>query len=204
MNNDDSDTEGRDPRRQSRTRQRRLGLLVGALAALALVAAACGGSSGAKSSSSSGSNNSGSSDREKTLAYSKCMRAHGIEDFPDPDSEGGIGINASPGSNLDPNNPQYQAADKACKHLLPNGGRPQSTSPEQQAERRTAALKYSKCMRNHGIADFPDPNSEGGLEIPSTIDPNNPQFKAADKACKHHLPGGGRGGSTSQSGGEAS
>lgn len=29
------------------------------------------------------------------------------------------------------------------------------------------ALKYSQCMRSHGVADFPDPNTGGGISISS-------------------------------------
>jgi hypothetical protein len=53
------------------------------------------------------------------LSMSQCMRARGIKDFPDPDSHGGIGIASRPGSDLDPNNPQFKAAMAACQHLMP-------------------------------------------------------------------------------------
>jgi hypothetical protein len=56
------------------------------------------------------------------LQYSECMRSHGITDFPDPQSSNGrvgISINAGPGSDLNPDNPQFQAAQKACQKLLP-------------------------------------------------------------------------------------
>jgi hypothetical protein len=60
--------------------------------------------------------------QQEMLAYSTCMRAHAIKDFPDPGlSHGhfGITITATPGSDLDPNNPQFQAAQQACKGDLP-------------------------------------------------------------------------------------
>jgi hypothetical protein len=56
------------------------------------------------------------------LQYSECMRSHGITDFPDPQSSNGrvgISIKAGPGSDLNPNNPQFQAAQKACQKFLP-------------------------------------------------------------------------------------
>jgi len=59
-------------------------------------------------------------------------------------------------------------------------------------------------MRAHGISDFPDPNSQGQLQIKaqpgSDLDPNNPLYKAANKACQHYMPGGGKGGSYSSNG----
>jgi len=150
----------------------------------------------AANSAQSGSNGS---EHEQALAYSKCMRSHGITDFPDPDEHGGLALSANgPDSDLLPTNLQYQAADEACKHLLPNGGQPAPVDPELRAK----TLAYSKCMRAHGIAGFPDPNGDGVLQIEGTpgsdLAPDNPQFHTADKACKHLLPGGGKGGSTTQ------
>jgi hypothetical protein len=60
--------------------------------------------------------------QREMLAFSECMRAHAIKDFPDPGfSHGhfGITITATSGGDLDPNNPQFQAAQKACQGDLP-------------------------------------------------------------------------------------
>jgi hypothetical protein len=128
------------------------------------------------------------------LAFSQCMRQHGITNFPDPGSNGGITVNG--GIGLDPNNPKFLAASEACKSLLPNGGQP---DPAEQAAMQQAALKFSQCMRAHGIADFPDPQfSNGGhgmsIQLPSSIKFNSPQLQAAQKACQALLPkpGGGQ------------
>jgi hypothetical protein len=56
--------------------------------------------------------------QQQMLAFSACMRAHGIKDFPDP-SNGSIRLNSSPGSDLDPNNPTFQKAQQACQKYLP-------------------------------------------------------------------------------------
>jgi hypothetical protein len=54
------------------------------------------------------------------LKVSICMRAHGISDFPDPTAEGiRIPVPKNPGSDLSPNNPRFQAAEKACQSLGP-------------------------------------------------------------------------------------
>jgi len=45
-------------------------------------------------------------------------------------------------------------------------------------------LEYAACMRSHGLADFPDPDSSGGFPMPSDINPNSPQYQAAASACK--------------------
>jgi hypothetical protein len=68
--------------------------------------------------------------QQQLLAFSKCMRAHGITDFPDPQSNGDMGVTAQPGSDLAPNNPQFQSAQRACQSFLPGGaaGPPQTSA----------------------------------------------------------------------------
>jgi hypothetical protein len=61
-----------------------------------------------------------------------------------------------------------------------------SGSPDRSSSADPTA--YSACMRKHGVAKFPDPDSEGVLRLkagPGTgIDPESAQFKAADTACR--------------------
>jgi hypothetical protein len=53
------------------------------------------------------------------------------------------------------------------------------------------ALKYSQCMRSHGITNFPDPTSNGiAINRNSGIDPNSPQFESAERACGAFAPFG--------------
>ncbi|HXK15537.1 MAG TPA: hypothetical protein VNH45_13465 [Gaiellaceae bacterium] len=56
--------------------------------------------------------------QQQMLAFSACMRAHGLKDFPDP-SNGGLRVHVQPGSDLDPNNPTFQKAQQACQGHLP-------------------------------------------------------------------------------------
>src|SRR4051794_14426229 len=175
---------------------RRIARLIPSLLACGVFAAACS-SSGAGgpgvatiSSPRSGTASSGLP-KASALAYSRCMRTHGIKDFPDPDATGGIRLNAHPGSDIDPKNPTYQAADTACKSLLP----PPQAPPKNL---KTQNLKYARCMRAHGISDFPDPQPDGTVQVQaspgSDLDPNNPAFKTANSACKKYRPTGGGGG----------
>jgi hypothetical protein len=181
----------------------RLAFLIGGLLASGLLAAGCS-STGASSppvasisSSASATASASGSERASVLAYSRCMRAHGIKDFPDPGADGGLRLDAHPGSDVDPNSPRYQAADTACKSLLPPPKAPPKNLKAQN-------LKYSKCMRAHGIGDFPDPKPDGTLQIQaspgSDLDPNSALYKAADDACKKYAPGGGAGGGLSSGG----
>ena len=178
-----------------------------------LVLAACGAGSpgvahlggGSSPSASSGSSGSGSS-AHGLEAFSQCMRAHGVAGFPDPGSGGTLAINAN-SLGMDPNSPTFQNAQKACQKDLPNGGQ---VSPSQQAAMEQQALKFSQCMRAHGIANFPDPvfhHGSGGagvsLQLPPGTDPQSPQFQAAQSACQKDLPKPpGGGGLTQGSGGQ--
>jgi hypothetical protein len=105
------------------------------------------------------------------------MRSHGLADFPDPSSSGGIEINSSSG--LDPNSPQFQTAQEACHKYMPG------PSPAQQAQQHQSALKFAACMRANGVPNFPDPQfaPNGGILEPSGVDPNSPSFQAATKKC---------------------
>jgi hypothetical protein len=193
-----NDPCGSGHRGRGRAGLRPAGLLAAALACLTLVAAAC--SSAAKTGTGAGP--AGGSAKHSELAFSRCMRAHGISDFPDPSSQGGIALNGGPGTDLNPGSPRFKAANNACKSLLP----PQKAlSPAQQAAARAQALKYARCMRAHGISDFPDPNGQGGIVLSpkpgGDLDPHNPRFQAANRACQHDLPGKGGSLNTNTSGG---
>jgi hypothetical protein len=123
------------------------------------------------------------------VAYSQCMRDHGIPRFPDPDSAGRLKMDFANGGDLDPNSAQFRAAQTACKSLAP----PQSQDDPQQGQEW---LEFAKCMREHGIANFPDPRPDGRLLLPQngSIDTKSPQWQAADKACKQYAPGAGSSG----------
>jgi hypothetical protein len=64
--------------------------------------------------------------RRQALAFSACMRTHGVPSFPDPQftsGPGGHGVGVrigGPGVNF--NSPQFQSAQSACRNLIPNGG----------------------------------------------------------------------------------
>ena len=123
------------------------------------------------------------------LRYAGCMRSHGLTDFPDPTAGSNglpsFSLDASPTSDLDPQKPQYQAAQKACKNDLPNLG---PTTPAEKATANAAAVTYAECMRSHGEPDFPDPNGQGIIQIKNAtgiLDPNSPQYLQAAKACQN-------------------
>ena len=162
----------------------RIHILIPAVLALAL--AACAGDP------SSGGDNT--ADRETkmqdaALDYARCMREHGV-DMPDPKMDGG-GIRMTSPKGVAPS--KMGAADKACRKYL-EAVKPPEMSEEQQKEFREAALANARCMREHGIENFPDPqfDADGGASIKfgpgSGVDPDDPDFQAAQEDCAGELP----------------
>jgi len=86
-------------------------------AGLALLATACGGSSRVASVSSSPAGGS-----SKYLSFARCMRSHGIRDFPDPvtgsGGHPGFRLQGGSSSDLNSNTPAFQRGAEVCKQLL--------------------------------------------------------------------------------------
>jgi hypothetical protein len=182
--------------------------LATAAVAVATLLVACGGGSDgsgvaslpSQTSGAPGSSPSGASGGDP-LAYSRCMRAHGVENFPDPNSKGEIQLNATPGNGLGPDDPQMQAATKACQSLMPG------PSDAERQRLYESGLKFARCMRSHGV-QMPDPQPPSAGGVPDTQsssrpsqggsgpstegsgpDPNSPQFQPALEACRHLISG---------------
>jgi hypothetical protein len=61
---------------------------------------------------------------QQQLAYSECMRSHGVPDVPTslpspPTGKGATKSAIAPGNGPDPDSPQWQAANQDCQSLLP-------------------------------------------------------------------------------------
>jgi hypothetical protein len=161
-----------------------------AVAAFALLAAGCGGGGSPRVASVASSTTvAPTTTQTGAVAYSRCMRSHGVPTFPDPDSSGEIP--KSQVVDARENNPtRFDAASSACGHLLPNGfaGAEQITRADQ-----VDYLKAAACMRRHGIPDFPDPTFQNNgvkFNIPSSIDPNSSQVRSALPICRKLIPAG--------------
>ncbi|GAA2141013.1 hypothetical protein [Glycomyces algeriensis] len=123
---------------------------------------------------------------EQALAYSECMRENGIPDFPDPERNGENGVGLSLPEGIDPEDEDFKAAEEACEDLMPGPGEGETLDPEIYE----ALLDYSECMRENGIAEFPDPQPNGGIMMNGEqgFDPQSDEFQAADEACAELRP----------------
>jgi hypothetical protein len=158
-----------------------------------LLLSACGAAAGTGASSTPKASDA--------FAFSRCMRAHGVTNFPDPSttSGGGIRLKVGPGTGVDPSSPTFRAAQQACAHFLPG----LATAGHPTAQQQAQALAFADCMRRHGVPGFPDPTrtppSPGGASSgrPSAVlgvdglffvlgpgvAPNSPAFQHAQSAC---------------------
>ena len=92
---------------------------------------------------------------EGVLNFSQCMREEGI-DFPDPSFD----IDGNPEfDNLEiENEDEFETAFTNCEDILRNALPDQfDLDPEVEAALVDASLEFSKCMRDEGISNFPDP-----------------------------------------------
>jgi hypothetical protein len=192
------------------------GLLL--LAALAACSANAGGPSGVATLESAAPDAEASAEPSASLdpeaarlAFSECMRDHGI-DMPDPETAagpGGAGTFAFGGEGRDGG--ELQEALEACDEFLQQAVNIRGEIDPEQLDR---LVEFAGCMREHGI-DMPDPNTDGGMIIQrsdegritngdSGIDPSSPEFQEAREACQPILgddfgprtqtgPGGGTG-----------
>ncbi|WP_231332323.1 hypothetical protein [Actinomadura graeca] len=150
----------------------------------------CGGDGGKAGSSGTAK---AAGDLEKMRKFAQCMRANGV-DMEDPKGDGEPMAKTSAGSKKGDGGgaPRVmEEAQKKCRHLMPNGGRPTKPKPEQIAQQRA----YSKCMRANGVPSFPDPQPDGSMRLKAGkgtgIDPNSQGFKDAEKACRKFTRGAG-------------
>ncbi len=105
--------------------------------------------------SRSASNRSPASYGNSQLAAAKCIRSHGFPNFPDPTfGAGGAQVNLSTNINMD--SPGFLLAEKECAKLGLElaGYSPTSTAT---AAEMAQALVVARCMRAHGVPNWPDP-----------------------------------------------
>ncbi len=201
--------------RQNTPPRARLLTAVTAILSVAVALAGCGGSSsspgvahlstgkGAASANSGGgsaSTESKASPEQVGLAFAKCMRSSGVPNFPDPSASGGLQFPTRAGII---NSPLFKAAQAKCHKLLPEGGPGSGPPPSPQTLARF--LNIARCMRQHGVSDFPDPRTtappnpfasgvrelsdiEGVILLfPNTINQQSPAFTRAATACAFPL-----------------
>ena len=193
--------------RQARPPAARAAAATIATAALALLAA-CSGSPSSPTGSGGSPNAAGSSSSPSAVAYSACIRSHGVPNFPDPGSDGGVPKGSA--QQFGVSSSQLQAARTSCQHLYPTNGGSLGASlrqceetgncPQAMVQQALSAMRrFSQCMRSHGVPNWPDPtvDSEGrplfnvssaGMTHQYT---HSASFESKEGVCQHLVGGSG-------------
>jgi len=174
------------------------------LLACAVALAACGSSTKSKTLAAS-TPSSASTPPAFGVKFAQCIRKHGVPNYPDP------GSGTISGAGINPRSPAFQAAQTECFKLVP-GSDPAATNAETAGTERQF-LAAAKCMRKHGVPNFPDPTTgvtlgknlfgSGGpprgpagttatqdgvsFVLPASINIQSPAFEHASSAC--HVSG---------------
>jgi hypothetical protein len=169
-------------------------LTVLAATAVLLLATACSGDGAAPrvasiaATSRSGTGRStGSAAPIGALAYSRCMRTHGVPQFPDPDGSGVLPKVAA--QQLGVSDSGFESAQQACAHLL--------RSTDTQTQQTLSGMRdFARCMRSHGLRQWPDPTTDStgtpAFDLHGRINPDSQQAVAVSDDCSsllHPVPG---------------
>jgi len=147
-------------------------------AALAACAAGCGGSHPTARSGAAPTRSPAAAWHQVVL----CARAHGMPNLQDPQ------INAE-GKAIFPNGLSIpDETRRACQtlvdRLVPNADNHQPT-PAQLA----ALLRFARCMRSHGVPDWPDPHPDGTFVPDARIGRSlKSTFRSQLMTCEHLNP----------------
>ena len=162
---------------------------------LLLLTAACGsGTSSSSTSSTSGTSSSGTRGvpaayASDQLGLARCLRAHGVPNYPDPNASG----QEPPGAKQLTFTPQGQTAVGACSYW---GHRIDNAVAAQNQAVVGEYVRFAECMRAHGLPNFPDPvTAERRVEFVLSasqdgFDPHSPQVLAKAHQCERVLPPG--------------
>jgi hypothetical protein len=150
------------------------------LLALAVVTACSSGASGPGSANADSNWPSKVSAGTGPLAFARCMRRHGVQNFPDPDASGRVSQPPASVKEL----PSFARAQKACAKYV-DETEPDELSAAGRAQVADAMLAFARCMRSHGI-DMSDPiigPNSMVVRLPAGLSPGDPAVEQANKKC---------------------
>jgi hypothetical protein len=166
-------------------------LLTTLLIGIVLLAAGLAGCSGAPSAATPAA--SASAGRQALLAlgqqWVRCLRSHGLTRMPDAQltQDGYLEFPPAGGYNWKDDLRTHKSIIDACQSIEdsypPNAFRPKD---QVSADDLRKLAEYTKCVRAHGVPDFPDPDAAGAFDVTGTSLAHGapPAMKQADNACK--------------------
>lgn len=188
--------------RRARTpKHPRLGGLAALVVAASIALSACASPSAPKVASvgatttTTATNGGSVATSSDPLLFVRCMRSHGVPNFPDSSSNGKFPTALQLGLG----NSQLSAAEVACVHLLAAGTNDKFPAAE-VPQILGSMLSFSRCMRSNGVSNWPDPtvDSEGRPYFPvSGVAGLEHDYRLPEQVmtrvgeCHHLLPAGG-------------
>jgi hypothetical protein len=164
-----------------------------ALAAVILTLSAC------NSSDSSDMGTTVSETEQAALDFARCMRDNGVPTFPDPvvKPDGSFELRPPPGVSPGALDDALESCRSEAQALGIDRG---SAAPDSGAQDQL--LELSRCMRENGIPDFPDPKPgsdviSGLHDLFANYDLESPRVAKALQSCQsiiNQLFGPGHGG----------
>jgi hypothetical protein len=127
----------------------------------------------------------------------QCIRDHGVPGLPDPNVENGRLILPSGATDNIPD-AQGNAAMAACQSVVNRipasalGDKGDASRAPVTAADVAKMRQYAQCMRQHGLADFPDPTADGVFDLAGTSlanDPKSQRVRDANDACLQYETG---------------
>jgi len=114
--------------------------------------------------------------QEQGLRHARCMREHGVpEADPVVNADGGVRVGGGYDKGaIDPD--VFEKAKTACTQYEPQ------LNPQEQALKLEGARQESRCMREHGVENFPDPDPNLDRPVPDSVR-DDPQYDEAVRAC---------------------
>jgi hypothetical protein len=152
-----------------------------------VVVAGCGsgGHAANKATPSAGRTMSSAQVRATVRELAQCIRRHGVPNFPDPVyNERTDEWEPPPGTAKPP-----QRTMNACQSIasrLPPSGKNKPVTAAEMAKLR----ELSRCMRQHGATDWPDPDANGAFPLPPRLRQGGKAvIRNQLQACRQYFPG---------------
>jgi hypothetical protein len=104
------------------------------------------------------------------LVATRCLRQHGMPDLPGPvlatsgPAKGQMILDKQALATY-PSSVVSQATAACSAALAQLSGGPNAAASPHQLQ---VLLAFAHCVRNHGVPNFPDPNSQGGFDLAGT------------------------------------
>jgi len=168
---------------------RRTAILGVLLLPLAVALAGCGRTAHSRPSPAAGgasgppvASAAAGADQDALLKFAHCMREHGMTWFPVPSGPGEEQpVDLPPGVSAE----SFEAAQQACREFAQEIVKGPVTNAASTGNLRLMA----QCMRENGVAGFPDPDADGSLMVDAdklSVKTDSPVFQAAEKACRQY------------------